>query len=1275
MITFCSFSKKTGNTGNRFFHSFWLCITIMIVTMMATILLPQQYSYAGQATLTWNAPTTNIDGTPITYFSGDYRIYYGTATGNYSQLTNLNNSNSVVTKEISNLTDGQSYYFVVTAINTMGNESGYSNEVTKTALSVTPTTYTITASAGTNGTISPAGTTTVSSGAGQAYTITPNTGYHVASVLVDGSPVGKVTSYTLSNVTANHTISATFAIDTFSGQVTLTWNAPTTNIDGTPITDFSGDYKIYYGTATGNYSQLTNLNNSNSVVTKEISNLTDGQSYYFVVTALNTQGIESDYSNEVSKTAQSVNPTTYAITASAGTNGTISPAGTTTVSSGAGQAYTITPNTGYHVASVLVDGSPVGTVTSYTFSNVTANHTISATFAINTYTITASSGTNGTVTPAGTTTVSSGVGQVYTITPSTGYHVASVLVDGSPVGTVTSYTFSNVTANHTISATFAINTYTITASSGTNGTVTPAGTTTVSSGVGQVYTITPSTGYHVASVLVDGSPVGTVTSYTFSNVTANHTISATFENDTYTAITSANNATFIVGFSGTFTVTTSGYPSPALSETGTLPTGVTFNASTGVLSGTPAAGTGGVYNITFTAANGVAPNATQDFTLTVKQAPAIISANSATFNVGTAGTFTVTATGYLSPTLNITGSLPAGVTFNAATGVLSGTPKAGTVGSYNLTIFATNGVTPNASQSFTLTVKKTGTSTTISGNTRHPHVKGDTYNVTFAVSSDGGSPTGSVTVSDGTDSCSAPVSAGSCQLTSTTAGLKTIKATYSGDSNFKGSTSSGIAVRVLNLFTTVAKGAGIDGGTIKSNSKINATWDGSVTDGTNIEQLPEGTGPYAITATAKAGEKVKWMGDCDITGGNNSSVATCSINSITENKSVQAVFMHKVPSAPSALAANALKEKKVSLTWSDNSGDEYGFRIERKADGGAYKLINTVDVDVKTFTDTGLVPGKTYIYRVSAYNDGGDSAYSGEAVAALIIPNAPTVLRTRAIAPAKIVIAWTDNSSIEHGFKLQRSTGLCSQKAAWVDVPGALGADVTEHIDSGLDPKTAYSYRIKAYNTYGESGYSNCFASTTGEAGTPHSPTELEAASSDGSSIELTWQDNSYNETSFRIYRRVDRGDWALLFTTGAAVTNYTDTSAVNNDSTAKYSYYLTACNVAGCSPASTRARVPKPPSSLIAAPQVTDGIRLDWTPADAAKTGQVIYRKTGDCSSADAWFEIAELAEGADSYKDISVTGESVYSYVIMTSTKSFFHPLAYGYSEQSNCSSAIAP
>ena len=123
-----------------------------------------------------------------------------------------------------------------------------------------------------------------------------------------------------------------------------------------------------------------------------------------------------------------------------------------------------------------------------------------------------------------------------------------------------------------------------------------------------------------------------------------------------------------------------------MTQTGTLPTGVTFNSATSTLSGTPAAGTGGTYPITFTASNGVGSNAVQSFTLTVNQAPAITSANSATFTVGTAGTFTVTTTGFPSPTVTQTGTLPTGVTFNSATKTLSGTPAAGTVGTYPITL-------------------------------------------------------------------------------------------------------------------------------------------------------------------------------------------------------------------------------------------------------------------------------------------------------------------------------------------------------------------------------------------------------------------------------------------------------------------------------------------------------------------------------------------------------------------------------------------------------------
>jgi hypothetical protein len=187
--------------------------------------------------------------------------------------------------------------------------------------------------------------------------------------------------------------------------------------------------------------------------------------------------------------------------------------------------------------------------------------------------------------------------------------------------------------------------------------------------------------------------------------------------DAAPAIVSANSTTFIAGAAGTFSVTAHGFPAPTLTESGTLPTGVSFNAATGLLSGTPQLGTGGVYPLEFTATNGVGSPATQAFTLIINAAPAFTSANATTFTAGTNGSFTVTASGLPAPTFSESGALPNGVSFNDATGVLTGTPSTGTGGTYDLTFTASNGVSPNATQSFILTVDELPAITSANGTT------------------------------------------------------------------------------------------------------------------------------------------------------------------------------------------------------------------------------------------------------------------------------------------------------------------------------------------------------------------------------------------------------------------------------------------------------------------------------------------------------------------------------------------------------------------------------
>jgi len=177
----------------------------------------------------------------------------------------------------------------------------------------------------------------------------------------------------------------------------------------------------------------------------------------------------------------------------------------------------------------------------------------------------------------------------------------------------------------------------------------------------------PAVAFMVASLAVlQAVPAATTASSNEDLATVTVVVSPCISSDTTT--------TFTADTPGVFHVTAIGNPAPTLTETGPLRIGVTFNAATGMLSGTPAASTGGLYPVTFKDANGVgqadtfsvtasgspAPVLTevgpppggvtfnpgvQAFTLTVNRAPAITSLNRATFQPGKSGTWTVTATG------------------------------------------------------------------------------------------------------------------------------------------------------------------------------------------------------------------------------------------------------------------------------------------------------------------------------------------------------------------------------------------------------------------------------------------------------------------------------------------------------------------------------------------------------------------------------------------------------------------------------------------------------
>lgn len=364
--------------------------------------------------------------------------------------------------------------------------------------------YAITATADANGSITPAGTVGVPAGGNQTFTISPNAGYAVSDVLVDNVSVGAVASYTFTGVSAPHTITATFA--------------PTA---GVTITSSAG--------ANGAISPLGNVTlPAGSSQSYTITPNAGYQVAYLLVDGVVLPAATSYTFGNVSANHTIIAgfaPVVYTITASAGTGGTITPAGAVKVNGTASATFTIAPSAGYVLVDVLVDGVSQGALTGYTFSNVLADHTISAVFG---RTITATAGANGTVTPAGTVAVSYGGSQTFTFAPNANFQVDYLMVDGVRRAAAPSYTFTNVTANHTLRVYFRTASYTINATAGTGGSIQPAGNVVVGGGQSRSFTIRANGGYSIADVIVDGVSQGPVSRYTFTNVTANHTIRAIF---------------------------------------------------------------------------------------------------------------------------------------------------------------------------------------------------------------------------------------------------------------------------------------------------------------------------------------------------------------------------------------------------------------------------------------------------------------------------------------------------------------------------------------------------------------------------------------------------------------------------------------------------------------------------------------------------------------------------------------------------------------------------
>ncbi len=923
--------------------------TVTLVSDNAAAQVPPSVSVpAGQTSAQFNV-TTTAGANATAHITATFNSSSQTATLTVVPAPTITSFISAA----ANITAGNSTTLTGVFSNGTGSVSNAVGAVTSgTAVTVSPaatTTYTLTVTnaAGTavtkQVTVTVVAAPAITSFTPAAATITAGTSTTLTGVFSNGTgsvdnSVGAVTSGTAVTVSPASTTTYTLTVTNGAG-TPVTKQATVTVVAAPAITSFvSGAATITAGTSTTLTAVFANgtgsVNNGIGAVTSGTAvTVAPAATTIYTVTVTNaantsvtmqvtvtvvaapaitsftpaaatiTSGTSTTLTAVFSNGTGSVDGAVGAVTS--GTAATVSPASTftytLTVTNAAGTAVTKT---------AIVNVVPPPAITSFTAGLSTI--------------VTGSSTTLTAVFSNGTGSVNNGVGAVTSGTP----------VTISPIATTTyTLTVSNgATTPATVTATATVTVDVppaITSANNTTFTVGSAGSFTVNatgfpiaalSAVGALPgTVTfHDNGNNTATI--SGTPTGAAASYPIT-ITANNGVSPNAtQNFTLNvvlvqapAITSANNVTYTVGVNSTFNVTTTGSPTAALSKLGSLPSGVNFTDNgngTASIAGTPGAGTTGSFPITITANNGVAPNASQSFTLNVVAAPVITSFTSAasTITAGTSTTLTGVFSGGTGSVNNSVGAVTSGTAATVSPAVTT---------TYTLTVTnaATTPVSVTATAMVTVVAAPvitsfTGPATILSGNST-------TITPIFSNGTGSISPTVGAVIS-GTGYSVSPTTTTTYTLTVTNSvGSKltsTVLITVQAPPQITSANNATFTVGVNGTFTVTTSGSPIPSLSITSGSlpsPINFVDNG---DGTaTISGTPTGASVSPITITASNG-----------IGSNATQSFTLSVTAVscTTNCTISGTvsFSGTASGLPISGVAVALSGKATGSTTTNSSG-------------------------------------------------------------------------------------------------------------------------------------------------------------------------------------------------------------------------------------------------------------------------------------------------------------------------------------------------------------------
>jgi hypothetical protein len=355
------------------------------------------------------------------------------------------------------------------------------------------------------------------------------------------------------------------------------------------------------------------------------------------------------------------------------------------------------------------------------------------------------------------------------------------------------------------------------------------------------------------------------------------------------------------------------------------------------------------------------------------------------------------------------------------------------------------------------------------------------------------------------------------------------------------------------------------------------------------------------------------------TVGNRDSYGT-SLSSIPDGSTITQLDITPCASRVSSGGANSTMNVFYRLNGIDSS------------DAGNYSLTGTTPTVLSATTFSGLSTNKssTTILETGAVLSAGTKGarLSQISVKITYTPLSTPSGLTAAASSSAVVLNWTDNSSNEDGFRIERSNG-----GAFVEI-ATVGANVHTYLDSPVTEGT-YTYRVRAYNSGGNSGYTG-----NASASVISAPTNFSAVATNSANVTLSWTDTSTIEAGFKIEIATGAGQFVQIKTVGTNVTSYTDTNRSPNDYHYRVRAFLSTSNSDYSN--SGDATVLIAPTNLSATIATgSSDVNLSWNDNSSNEDGFRIER----ADNGGGFVEINTVGSNVTTYTDPALaTGSYIY-------------------------------